>query len=292
MGGGQGYFGMQEPAYQGYDRGYTPPYRPVQGGGGYPQHQGPPVQYPQSGYPPSGYDNSVNYANGDGFGGYGPQRPYASRCDPEDGFKQVLTRQRLRRQYVRRVVTAPSLTHCQRECIESHDFVCKSFNYRDTALSYDTEREAANCELSDRDSRELDVQNPQIFDSGSYDFYERSAARSGIDDCLDVSQTCSEDGMEFTLRTPEGFIGRIYTYGFYDRCFFRGNGGTVNVLRISGPQGYPECGTQRYGDTMTNIVVVQFSDNVQTGKDKRFNLTCLFRGPGEAVVTSGYIGAG
>lgn len=43
---------------------------------------------------------------------------------------------------------------------------------------------------------------------------------------------------------------------------------------------------------MTNIVVVQFSDNVQTGRDKRFNLTCIFRGPGEAVVTSGYIGAG
>lgn len=51
--------------------------------------------------------------------------------------------------------------------------------------------------------------------------------------------------MEFTLRTPEGFYGRIYTYGFYDRCFFRGSGGTVNVLRISGTQGYPECGTQR-----------------------------------------------
>ncbi|KAJ9583139.1 hypothetical protein L9F63_022518, partial [Diploptera punctata] len=106
------------------------------------------------------------------------------------------------------------------------------------------------------------------------------------------SQSCNEDGMEFTLRTPEGFIGRIYTYGFYDRCFFRGNGGTANVLRISGAQGYPECGTQRYGDTMTNIVVVQFSDYVQTGRDKRYNLTCLFRGPGEAVVTSGYIGAG
>lgn len=43
---------------------------------------------------------------------------------------------------------------------------------------------------------------------------------------------------------------------------------------------------------MTNIVVVQFSDYVQTGRDKRYNLTCLFRGPGEAVVTSGYIGAG
>lgn len=31
----------------------------------------------------------------------------------------------------------------------------------------------------------------------------------------------------------------------YIRCFFRGNGGTANVLRISGAQGYPECGTQR-----------------------------------------------
>lgn len=120
---------------------------------------------------------------------------------------------------------------------------------------------------------------------------------------------CNEDGMEFTLRTPEGFYGRIYTYGFYDRCFFRGNGGSVSVLRISGAQvtfklptaantaklkqfqGYPECGTQRYGDSMTNIVVVQFSDYVQTSKDKRFNLTCLFRGPGEAVVSSGFIGA-
>lgn len=43
---------------------------------------------------------------------------------------------------------------------------------------------------------------------------------------------------------------------------------------------------------MTNIIVVQFSEALQTSRDKRFNLTCLFRGPGEAVVTSGYIGAG
>lgn len=48
----------------------------------------------------------------------------------------------------------------------------------------------------------------------------------------------------------------------------------------------------KYGDTMTNIIVVQFSESLQTSRDKRFNLTCLFRGPGEAVVTSGYIGAG
>ena len=43
---------------------------------------------------------------------------------------------------------------------------------------------------------------------------------------------------------------------------------------------------------LTNIVVVQFSEMVQTARDKRYNLTCLYGGPGEAVVTSGYIGAG
>lgn len=41
----------------------------------------------------------------------------------------------------------------------------------------------------------------------------------------------------------------LFTYAMFTfiigRCFFRGSGGTVNVLRISGTQGYPECGTQR-----------------------------------------------
>ncbi|CAG9795731.1 unnamed protein product [Diatraea saccharalis] len=195
----------------------------------------------------------------------------------------------MQRRFVRRFTTAHSLAHCQRECIEARDFICRAFNYRDVGFGEPRD----NCELSDRDTRELDAANPAHFDNtaNEYDFYERALGRIA-DDCLDVSQVCNEDGMEFTLRLPEGFYGRMYTYGFYDRCFFRGNGGTVNVLRISGAHGYPECGTQRYGDTMTNIVVVQFSDNVQTSRDKRFNLTCLFRGPAEAVVTSNYIGAG
>lgn len=63
-------------------------------------------------------------------------------------------------------------------------------------------------------------------------------------------------------------------------------------LRSPIPLSVPTSICTQYGDTMTNIVVVQFADNVQTGRDKRFNLTCIFRGPGEAVVTSGYIGAG
>lgn len=32
-----------------------------------------------------------------------------------------------------------------------------------------------------------------------------------------VSQSCDSDGMEFTLRIPEGFWGRIYTHNHYGR---------------------------------------------------------------------------
>ncbi|XP_049541648.1 uncharacterized protein LOC125954961 [Anopheles darlingi] len=275
------------PAFPDRDRGYrrpgVPGMPPADGMGGYPFE----VPYgPPSG---TGYDNTLG--GGDGFGGYGPQRPYETRCDNADVFKQVASKRKMRKQFIRRVINAPSLGICQQECASARDFMCRSFNYRDGGTPYETE---GNCELSDRDSRDLDVPSTQMFESDTADYYERTPGGRGgpHEECLDVGQVCNEDGMEFTLRTPEGFVGRIYAYGFYDRCFFRGNGGTVNVLRISGPQGYPECGTQRYGDTMTNIIVVQFSDNVQTGRDKRFNLTCMFRGPGEAVVTSGYIGAG
>lgn len=50
---------------------------------------------------------------------------------------------------------------------------------------YDGERE--NCELSDRDSRDLEVDNPEYFDNtGNYDYYERALTRQGVDgECLD-----------------------------------------------------------------------------------------------------------
>ncbi|XP_014208276.1 uncharacterized protein LOC106639272 [Copidosoma floridanum] len=256
---------------------------------------GGPGGYDEGGIVGGGYigEGGVYHSRPFGNGG-GPiigRPPLVSRCDEQENFRQVSQGTRVRKPFVRRYTTAASIQSCGRECADARDFVCRSFNFRAYAALYGAERD--NCELTDRDSRDMDLGNPLYYDTSSdYDFYERNDGRQSNDECLDVSQVCNEDGMEFTLRTPEGFIGRIYTYGYYDRCFFRGNGGTVNVLRISGAQGYPECGTQRYGDTMTNIVVVQFSDYVQTGRDKRFNLTCLFRGPDEAVVTSGYIGAG
>lgn len=55
-----------------------------------------------------------------------------------------------------------------------------------TNAGRETGREITNCELSDRDTRELDLQNPTMFDTSSFDYYERSNGRSGSDtDCLD-----------------------------------------------------------------------------------------------------------
>lgn len=286
-----GYWGPGQAG--GHDPNLAPGYGPGSGIGlGYGHNALPPPGPP----PPLGAlgPGAVAGPGGGYYGGVGyePGRPFSTRCDDTDTFKQIGVRMRARRQFVRRMVGAPSLNMCERACMDASDFVCRSFNFRAAAaVPFGTARD--NCELSDHDSRDLNLNNPAFFENtGEYDYYERSQSRSGPGgDCLDVSQVCSEDGMEFTLKTPEPFIGRIYTYGFYDRCFYRGNGGTANVLRISGAQGYPDCGTQRYGDTMTNIVVVQFSDYVQTGRDKRYNLTCLFRGPGEAVVTSSYMTA-
>ena len=51
------------------------------------------------------------------------------------------------------------------------------------ASNYD-DRDVPNCELSDRDSRELDVHDPNLFDAANYDFYERSMGRSD-GECMD-----------------------------------------------------------------------------------------------------------
>lgn len=162
------------PAFPDRDRGYR---RPAVGmapdGGGYPFE----IPYGPSG---TGYDNTLG--GGDGFGGYGPQRPYETRCDNTDTFKQVAAKRKMRKQYIRRVINAPSLGICQQECAGARDFMCRSFNYRDSA-PYETE---GNCELSDRDSRDLEVPSTQMFESDSADYYERTPGRGGPhDECLD-----------------------------------------------------------------------------------------------------------
>lgn len=59
-----------------------------------------------------------------------PGRPVNLRCEDAESFRQVGPRLRARKEFIRRYVPATSLLHCQRECADSRDFVCRSFNYR------------------------------------------------------------------------------------------------------------------------------------------------------------------
>lgn len=221
-------------------------------------------------------------------------------------YQRVGDGTRLRSQYIFKVIRADSLTDCELACTRASSVAgnnqqdsCRSFNFR-------ADFPAENCELSRHDIRSLKLEDGAQFEQHTqFDFYALepqtissaallagSASSNSLSyslaDCPEVAQSCTPDGMEFTFRTTQPFNGRIYTYGFYDSCFTDSEGSLSSVLRISRSNGFPRCGTQQIGDLMTNIVVVQYNDYVQTSNDKQYNLTCYFSGPGEAVVTSNY----
>lgn len=244
-----------------------------------------------------------------------------SKRHAQPKYQRVADGKRLRTALVFKVLHAKSLTDCETQCAlagvgagPSSVDACRSFNYRPMFA-------AENCELSRIDIRALRLEDASQFEqNNSFDFYalmpQQATSVNGsqldsmlavasanapmmyspfapsapsIADCIDVTQHCSLEGIEFTLRTGEPFNGRIYTLGFYDSCFTLGSGSTTNSLRITRSNGFPRCGTQQIGDLMTNIVVVQFNDFVQTTRDKKYNLTCTFAGPAETVVTSNYL---
>lgn len=57
-------------------------------------------------------------------------RPPITRCEESDNFRQIAARHKMRRHFIRRALIVPSLIQCERECIDTQDFICRSFNYR------------------------------------------------------------------------------------------------------------------------------------------------------------------
>ena len=55
------------------------------------------------------------------------------------------------------------------------------------------------------------------------------------------------------------------------------------------PTNVPRC---QHGDTLSGVVVVQFSEAVQTSHDLAYNMTCTIRQPADITVTSATLGAG
>lgn len=134
--------------YGPYDREYDgPPSRRPPPGGPYGRYDTPfnrpyggnglddrPIPLPGLGlsHPPTPYGGGGGGSHvGLGVGVHsGPPRPPITRCEESDNFKQIAARHKMRRHFVRRALIVPSLIQCERECIESRDFVCRSFNYR------------------------------------------------------------------------------------------------------------------------------------------------------------------
>jgi len=115
---------------------------------------------------------------------YGASGGRRGRCDSGstagDTFRQVRSRTRLRQQFIKRLETVNSLYECEQECLNERTFKCLSFNYISVGFSPTTEE---NCELSDQNSHDLDIDNPSYYDNSErYDFYQREAAM--LDSCL------------------------------------------------------------------------------------------------------------
>lgn len=114
----------------------------------------------------------------------------STRCDNEYLYRRVGSKQRIRPQYVRQSLQVTSLQQCQQECNSRRDFACRGFNYMDESFvhKFGKFNDYKNCELSERDTRDLDAQNPAMFEYGNFDFYERNNLRSALEnevECLD-----------------------------------------------------------------------------------------------------------
>merc|ERR1719237_1426013 len=159
----------------------------VSGGAGYYDNYNGAYRPPASAVRPS--------SSGDRYRGVDGYR--RARCDSGTGdtFRQVRSRTRMRQQFIKRLETVNSLYECEQECLNERTFKCLSFNYISVGFSPTSEE---NCELSDKNSHDLDIDNPSFYDNSErHDFYQRESrdldyldSGAGAGACLDVSQTC------------------------------------------------------------------------------------------------------
>ena len=116
--------------------------------------------------------------------------------------------------YITKILRAERQEECERACLESRDFNCRSFNFRPYFS-------AENCELSQYDSKQLKLDNPAHFEQQTqFDYFEKDTSMvpgipgmipggpgmyNAMADCLEVAQTCTPDGMEFTVKLRKDF---------------------------------------------------------------------------------------
>lgn len=100
-------------------------------------------------------------------------------------FHQSVIGRRLASPFIAKSWTAYSLKECEQFCVSEKGFTCRGFAYREIEQA----SELQNCDLSQKNTSDLDPYNEQHFlQHPVTDFYEIKALRSTKDNCFDIGQ--------------------------------------------------------------------------------------------------------
>ncbi|XP_071451859.1 uncharacterized protein [Hetaerina americana] len=101
-----------------------------------------------------------------------------------------------------------------------------------------------------------------------------------------VHLTCDSKAIQVDVETEEDFSGVIYTRGSFHKrkppCFMDPLGGKSFSLRFP----LDQCRTSRENDVYSNVVVIQYDDELIMPGDVAFTVECDFR-PRDVTVSAG-----
>lgn len=155
------------------------------------------------------------------------------------------------------VIGTMSQDDCQQRCLNSVDFVCRSFSF---------ERDTQTCFLSHH-TRKSAPKGATLRLPGT-DLVELGA-------CFDVSVECEPHVMRARVRSNMVFKGKVYTRGRPSTCSqdISSSMDFTLPIQLAGS----DCGTVSKAEGhFANVLVIQSNDQVVTAMDKAIGVSCTF----------------
>ncbi|XP_077550168.1 uncharacterized protein LOC144163204 isoform X2 [Haemaphysalis longicornis] len=155
------------------------------------------------------------------------------------------------------VIGTMSQEDCLQRCLNSVDFVCRSFSF---------ERDTQTCFLSHHTRKS--APKGAILRIPGTDLVELGA-------CFDVSVECEPHVMRTRVRSNMVFRGKVYTRGRPSTCSQDVSSSMDFTLPIQ--LAGSDCGTVSKAEGhFANVLVIQSNDQVVTAMDKAIGVSCTF----------------
>uniref|UniRef100_T1K7E7 ZP domain-containing protein n=1 Tax=Tetranychus urticae TaxID=32264 RepID=T1K7E7_TETUR len=154
------------------------------------------------------------------------------------------------------IITANATT-CQDECLNSQNFICRSFTFDSVSLT---------CSLSHHTRRS--VPGAALLKTPSSIVYE-------ISTCFDVSIDCGPDMMKAKVTSSTLFQGKLYARERPTSCFvdIANSMDFTLPIQLKGD----DCATQEESEgTFINTLIIQSNDHVITSVDKAIGVRCSY----------------